>query len=872
MQTKSIRKRVGTPTGKTTKAGRPVYETETGERRSEYSTTIKLDNGKWINIPSIHNGKYYSDKELKEAVEDNRMIPTSEHDSEKEAIEATKKRSKNLNKGGITLKNYIKAHKGTLINGEIVYPDKKDSESPESVKPQIGIANPYSLVEPKQQVKLDDGGAKPIDRPLIDDGVAEPQAPIDTPIIKLPDMGGQIKITEDDVRKYLIDDFGHRPQIDRRNVEPPPIGLPNPYIDIRPRPSRIYNPFNKKMQEYIAPKLKLHRENMKGINDQLNAGMINKAQANQMSRARNKTFQEELNKDPEYVKLRDSFKKSMPKPKAVPIKTKQTTSIKDFIRLMRDAIKLKNARGPIQQSRQVKNIGYFNKGGTTMEQQMELFDDGGLKDEGGMTDKESGNKVPSGSTRKEVRDDIPAMVSEGEFIFPADVTRYIGLDRLMELRQDAKMGLQKMEMMGQMGNSDEAVLPDDTPFDMDDIIVIDDMAVGGSVDDDDVMNMDLTMAIGGNIGGDTDVMNTDMSMQMAEGGDTTYATKKVKYINDKGEIKYIMHDWMDRPMTAIPAGYTVAPDQSEETEPTPTPTPTPQTPAPDDDDDKLDPMKMQEDAERSAGVTAKRLGMSTEDYLKLPMKTRFALLGQELNVMRGNDLDINVRDQIIQSGGQGGDTGFGLIGGLLGGIGNFFDKDGDGSMFTATSADGTVTNWFGQPIGQLDKKQLAALGTFNSETGRWSGGQQRTNISNVNKQSNTGNRSGSDTVSKQKPESTVNQMAAGRRQQKDYDKFVKQRNNPVSTADRVRASDSSASKSTTTQKAKAYKDATKSGVKRGTAAKLSGSQMKAGVDVGSGKDGSNLSGPFSKGSLVTKKLNITKKPTTQRKTLVKRKS
>tara|TARA_R100001082_G_scaffold41310_1_gene21956 strand:- start:1855 stop:4218 length:2364 start_codon:yes stop_codon:yes gene_type:complete len=780
---------------------------------------------------------------------------------------------------GITLKNYIKAHKGTLINGEIVYPDKKDSESPESVKPQIGIANPYSLVEPKQQVKLDDGGAKPIDRPLIDDGGAKPQAPIETPFIKIPDMGMEgmtaVRGSDYDLKRHLRHPAS---RIDRSVVEPAPIA--------EPRPSRIYTPFNKKLQEYIAPKQKLHQENMKGIKDQLDAGMINEAQAQQMWKARNKTFQEELNKDPEYVKLRDSFKKNMPKPKAVPIKTKETTSIKDYIKLFNDNMKKR------------KNMSYFNKGGTTMEKQMELFDDGGLKDEGGMTDKKSGNKVPSGSTRKEVRDDIPAMVSEGEFIFPADVTRYIGLDRLMELRQDAKMGLQKMEMMGQMGNSDEAVLPDDMPFDMDDIIVIDDMAMGGSVnDDDDVMNMDLKMAIGGNIGGDTDVMNTDMSMQMAEGGDTKYASKKVKYINDKGEIKYIMHDWMDRPMTAIPAGYTVAPDQSEETEPTPTPTPTPQTPAPDDDDDKLDPMKMQEDAERSAGVTAKRLGMSTEDYLKLPMKTRFALLGQELNVMRGNDLDINVRDQIIQSGGQGGDTGFGLIGGLLGGIGNFFDKDGDGSMFTATSADGTVTNWFGQPIGQLDKKQLAALGTFNSETGRWSGGQQRTNISNVNRQSNTGTRSGSGSSSSRKSTiSNIDEKKQGFQARKHGSYRGVTKSNPYGSKasqfkrgedkeyrpgqifetskqkqdreDKIRDFGQTSNRGTSSGKsrAKAKALATSKNVSVDTARGLSGAGMEA-ADASRDKS----SGPFSKGSLVTKR-KTTKKPTTQRKTLIKRKS
>lgn len=103
---------------------------------------------------------------------------------------------------------------------------------------------------------------------------------------------------------------------------------------------------------------------------------------------------------------------------------------------------------------------------------MEQFEDGGLKDEGGTVDEVSGNKVPVGGTKKGVRDNIPAMVSEGEFIFPEDVTRYIGLDKLMQLRQDAKMGLKKMEAMGQMGNGDEATIDDDMPFGMADLIIV----------------------------------------------------------------------------------------------------------------------------------------------------------------------------------------------------------------------------------------------------------------------------------------------------------------------------------------------------------------------------------------------------------------
>lgn len=107
------------------------------------------------------------------------------------------------------------------------------------------------------------------------------------------------------------------------------------------------------------------------------------------------------------------------------------------------------------------------------EKQMELFEDGGLRDEGGMVDEVSGNDVPVGSTRKEVRDDIPAMLSEGEFVFPADVVRYIGLENLMRIRQDAKQGLKQMDAMGQMGNGDEAVLPDDMPFGVMDLIIVD---------------------------------------------------------------------------------------------------------------------------------------------------------------------------------------------------------------------------------------------------------------------------------------------------------------------------------------------------------------------------------------------------------------
>ena len=115
--------------------------------------------------------------------------------------------------------------------------------------------------------------------------------------------------------------------------------------------------------------------------------------------------------------------------------------------------------------------------------QMELFepvergfDEGGLMDEGGTVDPISGNDVPPGSTQEEVRDDIPAQLSEGEFVIPADVVRYIGLENLMRMRQEAKQGLAQMEAMGQMGNSEQATVEDDLPFDMYDLDVEEDQS------------------------------------------------------------------------------------------------------------------------------------------------------------------------------------------------------------------------------------------------------------------------------------------------------------------------------------------------------------------------------------------------------------
>lgn len=84
-----------------------------------------------------------------------------------------------------------------------------------------------------------------------------------------------------------------------------------------------------------------------------------------------------------------------------------------------------------------------------------LFAEGGMMDDGKDVDPVSGNKVPVGSLAEEVRDDVDAKLSPGEFVFPADVVRFIGLERLMQLRDQAKKGLSRMNDIGQMGNAED---------------------------------------------------------------------------------------------------------------------------------------------------------------------------------------------------------------------------------------------------------------------------------------------------------------------------------------------------------------------------------------------------------------------------------
>jgi len=84
-------------------------------------------------------------------------------------------------------------------------------------------------------------------------------------------------------------------------------------------------------------------------------------------------------------------------------------------------------------------------------QMTRLYQEGGFQDDGAEIESVTGNEVPEGSLDQEVRDDIDAKLSEGEYVLPADVVRFIGLGQIESLVQQAKQGLAQMESNGRIG-------------------------------------------------------------------------------------------------------------------------------------------------------------------------------------------------------------------------------------------------------------------------------------------------------------------------------------------------------------------------------------------------------------------------------------
>jgi hypothetical protein len=85
----------------------------------------------------------------------------------------------------------------------------------------------------------------------------------------------------------------------------------------------------------------------------------------------------------------------------------------------------------------------------------------------------SGNEVPPGALPSEVRDDIPAQLSEGEYVVPADVLQYYGIKFFEDLRSKAKADLLDLEEGGRIGG-EPVEDSDEMPFPVDELETYDD--------------------------------------------------------------------------------------------------------------------------------------------------------------------------------------------------------------------------------------------------------------------------------------------------------------------------------------------------------------------------------------------------------------
>ena len=193
----------------------------------------------------------------------------------------------------------------------------------------------------------------------------------------------------------------------------------------------------------------------------------------------------------------------------------------------------------------------FAGGGMALNDMNRLFAEGGMNDEGGTVDPVSGNDVPPGSLQNEVRDDIDVKISEGEFVIPADVVRYIGLERLMKLRDEAKQGLSRMAEIGQMGNSQEVANPEALHEDEE----------GFNSEIDDIMKEvdgeqmgEKKFSAGGFNEPGVDLLN---KYNIPKTSLTNPALDVRAYKNKEGRVMYITF-FNDKPSIQIPAGYEFA--------------------------------------------------------------------------------------------------------------------------------------------------------------------------------------------------------------------------------------------------------------------------------------------------------------------------
>jgi hypothetical protein len=153
------------------------------------------------------------------------------------------------------------------------------------------------------------------------------------------------------------------------------------------------------------------------------------------------------------------------------------------------------------------------------------FAKGGMVMSDNSTEGITSNAIPPGGKPSDVADDVPIMASEGEYVIPANVVRYIGLDKIEKMVSDAKVALADME-----GKDNEEP---ELPFDPSELMGVDNMPP-------------VKMAKGGEVKGTEAVGINDK--------DTNSFTGIKQFKNADGQIMYVPFMYGE-PQSPIPPGY-----------------------------------------------------------------------------------------------------------------------------------------------------------------------------------------------------------------------------------------------------------------------------------------------------------------------------
>ena len=177
------------------------------------------------------------------------------------------------------------------------------------------------------------------------------------------------------------------------------------------------------------------------------------------------------------------------------------------------------------------------------------------------------NDPPVGSTPSEVADDIPAMISEGEFVIPADVVRYVGLDKIRAMMQEAKHGLACMEDEGLIVDVDEEGRPQKDQKEKSD----DKVAIIETVQIEKVDPMMTQMAEGGMTDKDSPVsspiLNPENKPVMAEGGMVIGPDGSLRMAMQEGGMPMQMEGMMMEEMPSEEPEMAMPPELADEMAP-----------------------------------------------------------------------------------------------------------------------------------------------------------------------------------------------------------------------------------------------------------------------------------------------------------------